>query len=152
MKRIFASKKALATYPFAIVLFFVCSILFFCLICSSKTENIVPGLMGFLFPFSLFCILLLSLNRSACIIWVEDGIVKRKGLIRGFYKECPISSIKKVTLHHIHRQGTFIYLVDDSTEEYKKLSPIRKDSYICFKKTRKNLEFLSEFWQDGIQE
>jgi hypothetical protein len=100
-------------------------------------------------------ILVMCLNRTACIIWLEDGIVKRKGLIRGFYKECCIDSIRKVKIHHSHREvgfGAFIYLADDRSPEFAKFLRMRKDSYISFRKNKKNIEFLRTFWQGQIEE
>ena len=100
-----------------------------------------------IFWFFLFTILtfffIWSLNRFSCKVWIENGIVKSKGLICGFYKECPVSNIKTVIIRYSYKDGYYIYLVDESKYKY---DHIRKASYIAFRRTTKNLEFLNTFW------
>jgi len=81
-------------------------------------------------------------------------MIKRKGLIHGFYKECSVRAIQTVKIKYVHREvgfGTFIYLIDDRTQSYKKFLRIRKDSYICFRKNKKNLAFLNTFWSGKVE-
>ena len=95
----------------------------------------------------LFFILLCVFNRFACVVWIENNTVKRKGLIYGFYKEIPVSSIKGVIIQRAFREGDFIYLIDASSHKFDRT---KNDSYICFCKTKKNLKLLRTFWTETI--
>ena len=66
----------------------------------------------------------------------------------GFYKKCPVDSIRKVVTYYARHEGNFIYLVDDSTYQFDSL---RKDSYIRLKNTKKNLTFVQSFWSGEIE-
>lgn len=89
-----------------------------------------------------------DLNRMGCYIWVEDCVVKRRGLLGGFFKECKIESIQKVVVKDAYRDGTLIYLVDHSKHQFNRR---RRDSYIGFEYTKENVEFLQTFWSGEIQ-
>ena len=95
----------------------------------------------------LFFLFLWFLNRLACVVWIENNTVKRKGLIYGFYKECAVPSIQSVVIRHAFREGDFVYLVDGSIYRFNRT---KKDSYICFCKTKKNLKFLQTFWSGEV--
>jgi hypothetical protein len=114
-------------------------------------EMIDEALLLFSAFFGLGCFLLWYLNRSVCVVWLEDGMIKSKGLIHGFYKECSVRAIQTVKIQYVHREGTFIYLVDDRTQPYEKFLRIRKDSYICFRKNKKNFAFLRTFWSREVE-
>ena len=154
MKKIISSKSALVLCSFSIILFFGLSLIPLGLVVfgTMREKGIGLLLVGVCFAFG--CFFLWYLNRAACVVWVEDGMIKRKGLIRGFYKECSVRAIQAVKIEYIHREvgfGTFIYLIDDRTQPYKKFFRIRKDSYICFRKNNKNLAFLRTFWSGAIE-
>ena len=155
MKKIISSKPSLVSYSFSIPIVLAFSIIGLGLGIFGPSGENVFGFLLFGFFFSLFCFMVWSLNRAACVVWVEEGTVRCKGLIWGFYKECPVSSILKVKvkyrLHEVGFNKSFIYLVNDRTQEYKKFLRIRKDSYICFRKTKKNLDFLRTFWSGTIE-
>ena len=153
-KKIISSKSSLVSCTFTILMFFVLSLIPLGLAISKKPQEIGAGLLLFVPLFGLGCFLLWFLNRAACVVWIEDGMIKRKGLIRGFYKECSVRSIQAVQIKYVHREvgfGTFIYLIDDRTQPYKKFLRIRKDSYICFRKNKKNLAFLRTFWSGEVE-
>ena len=155
MKKIISSKTDLVIHSYAITHFFGFSLIPLGLVVFRKTEAIGTGLLLFGFFLGIVCFLLCSLNRGACIVWVENGMVKRKGLFCGFYKECPVRAIQTVKIKHLPRDigiGPFIFLIDDRTQPYKKFLRTRKDSYICFRKTKKNLEFLQTFWKGKVEE
>jgi hypothetical protein len=114
-------------------------------------EMIDEALLLFSAFFGLGCFLLWFLNRAVCVVWLEDGMIKSKGLIHGFYKECSVRAIQTVKIKYVHREGTFIYLVDDRTQSYEKFFRTRKDSYICFRKNKKNLAFLRTFWSREVE-
>ena len=151
MKKIISSRSALVSCSFAIILFFGLSLIPLGLVVFGESQDIGAGFLPFSAFFGLSSFLLWFLNRAACIIRVEDGMIKRKGLIRGFYKECSVRAIQTVKTKHVYRAGTFIFLVDDHTPSYKKFFPTRKDSYICFRKNKKNLAFLHTFWSGEVE-
>ena len=154
MKKIISSRSALVLCSFSSVLFLGLSLIPLELVVFGTMQEKGIGVLLFGFIFALGCFLLWYLNRAACVVWIEDGMIKRKGLIHGFYKECSIRAIQTVQIKYVHREvgfGTFIYLVDDRTQPYKKFFRIRKDSYICFRKNKKNLEFLRAFWSGTVK-
>ena len=134
--------------PTALFLIFWSLFMAICCLISEFDGETGPQGVGILL-FGVFAILtsffMWALNRLVSIVWIENGIVKSKGLIYGFCKECPITDIKTVEIRHHFREFKFIYLIDDS--KYK-FDTIKKDSYIAFRKTKKTLEFLRTFWSD----
>ena len=156
MKKIISSRSALVLHSYAVIVFFALPFFFLWPVISKTTS---PGekameLLLFGFTFGMFCFLLFSLNRSACVVWFEDGLVKRKGLFRGFYKECPVRAIQTVKIQYVSQQvgfGTFIFLVEDRKPEDRKFLRMRKDSYISFRKNKKNMAFLRTFWSGKIE-
>ena len=154
MEKIISSRSTLVLCSFSTLLFWGLSLIPLGVVVFGDTREIWAGLLLFGVLFGLGCFLLWFLNRAACVVWVEDGMIKRKGLIRGFYKECSVRAIQTVQIKYVHREvgfGTFIYLIDDRTQPYKKFLRIRKDSYICFRKNKKNLAFLRTFWSGEIE-
>ena len=154
MKKIISSRSALVLCSFSTFLFWGLSLIPLGLVVFGEPQEIGMGLLLFGVLFGFGCFLLWFLNRAACVVCIEDGMIKRKGLIRGFYKECSVRAIKTVRTKYVYREvgfGTFIYLIDDRTQPYKKFLRIRKDSYICFRKNKKNLEFLHTFWPGEVE-
>ena len=153
-KRIISSRSSLVSCAFAVLVFFGLSLLPLGLVVFGESKEIGAALLLFGSFFGLGCFLLWFLNRAACVVWIEEGMIKSKGLIHGFYKECSVRSIQVVRIKYVHREvgfGTFIYLIDDRTQAYKKFLRIRKDSYICFRKNKRNLAFLRTFWPGAIE-
>ena len=153
-KRIISSRSSLVSCAFAILVFFGFSLISLGLVVSKKPQEIGAGLLLFGSFFGLGCFLLWFLNRAACVVWIEDGMIKSKGLIHGFYKECSVRAIQTVKIQYVPHEvgfGTFIYLVDDRTQPYEKFFRIRKNSYICFRKNKKNLAFLRTFWSREVE-
>lgn len=154
MKKIISSRSALVLCSYSSILFFAFSLISLGFVMFGQAQEKWIGVLHFGFFLGLACLFVWYLNRAACVIWVEDGIVKCKGLICGFYKECPVRSIQIVKAKYQREVGfgTFVYLVNDRTQEFKKFLRIRKDSYICFRKNKKNLAFLRTFWAGTIEE
>ena len=159
MKKIIVSRSALVVSSFSIVFTFGFSLLGLLLALEAlifgKLGEFAVGLLLFCAFFGWCCLMVWVLNRAACVVWIEDGMVKRRGLIKGFYKECSIRAIQTVKSAYVQREvgfGTFLYLVDDRTRAYKKFLRLRKDSYICFRKNARNLAFLRTFWSGKVEE
>ena len=151
MNKIISSRSALVLCSFSTLLFFGISLIPLGVVVFGNTREIWAGLLLFGVLFGLGCFLLWFLNRAACAVWIEDGMIKRRGLIYGFRKECSVRAIQTVKTEWVYRAGTFIFLVDDHTPSYKKFFPTRKDSYICFRKNKKNLAFLHTFWSGEVE-
>ena len=88
MKKLIASKKWLITY-LIILAFLSCFIaLGIALIIYSAVENsteaLAIGIVTLVYILPVAVIILFYLNRRACLIWVEDGLFKWKGLLFGF--------------------------------------------------------------------
>ena len=150
-KKIISSRSSLVSCIFAVLVFFGFSLISLGLAVSKNPQEIGAGLLLFVPLFGFGCFILWFLNRAVCVVWLEDGMIKSKGLIHGFYKECPVRVIQTVKIKYVHPEGTFIYLVDDRTQPYEKFFRIRKNSYICFRKNKKNLAFLRTFWSGDIE-
>ena len=154
MKKIISSRSALVLCSFFVLLFWGLSLLPLGLVVFGESQEIGAGLLLFSVFFGFGCLFLLFLNRAVCIVWLEDGMIKSKGLIHGFYKECSVRAIQTVKIQYVPHEvgfGTFIFLVDDRTQPYDKFFRIRKNSYICFRKNKKNLAFLRTFWSGKIE-
>ena len=152
--QIISSRSALVLCSFSISMFFGMSLILLRVLIYGGLQDKGEALWCFGASLGLVCILLFSLNRAACVVWVEDGIVKRRGLICGFYKECAVKDIKTVKIEYRSREvgfRTFIYLIDDRKQTYKKFLRARKDSYISFRKNDKNLAFLRTFWSGEVE-
>ena len=153
-KKIISSRSALVLCSFSILMFWGLSLLPLGLVVFGESQEIGAGLLLFSAFFGLGCFLLWFLNRAVCVVWLEDGMIKSKGLIHGFYKECSVRAIQTVKIQYVPREvgfGTFIYLVDDRTQPCERFFRIRKNSYICFRKNKKNLAFLRTFWSGTIE-
>ena len=149
MKRIISSSLlALIILSFWCILFFAFSIIAIGFEIFDLVEEKGMGYLAFCEFLFLSCFFLWFLNRSACVVWIEDDVVKRKGLICGFYKECSVESIQRVKIQHAWREGDFVYLIDSSIHKFHRF---RKDSYICFRKNKRNLAFLRTFWSGAIE-
>ena len=149
-----SSRSSLILCIFSIIMFWGLSLIPLGLLIFGEPQEIVAGLLLFGVVFGFGCFLLWFLNRAACVVWIEDGMIKSKGIIHGFYKECSVRAIQTVKIQYVHRDvgfGTFIYLIDDRTQPYKKFLRVRKDSYICFRKNKRNLAFLRTFWSGAIE-
>ena len=149
MKKIISAKQALIILSFWSILFLCLSMIALGLEVFGFVEEKGAGLFAFGIFLGLTILFLWALNRLACVVWIEDGIVKRKGLFCGFYKECPLESIKTVKIERAWHEGDFIYLVDNHSPHT--FNRIRSDSYICFRKTKTNLDWLQSVWQKSIQ-
>lgn len=149
MRKIISSKPSMAMWVVLILIaLFMMTAGIVCEI-GGLVEEKGAGLFCSLFFGVQLVLWLWALNRYASIISFEDGIVKRKGLIGGFYKECPVDTIQKVVVRFVVRQGHYVYLVDNSNHQF---DHVRTDSYICFLYTEKNLAFLRSFWSGQIEE
>ena len=111
-KKIISSRSSLVSCAFAVLVFFGLSLIPFGLVIFGKPQEIGAGLLLFVPLFDLGCFLLWFLNRAACVVWIEDGMIKRKGLIRGFYKECSVRAIQTVKIRSSRSGVWYLYISD----------------------------------------
>lgn len=149
MKRIISSLSALFVQGAAMLFMFALSMAGLMGEVLGLVKEKGAGWFAFAGFGALFLLLLLVTDRLVYVITYEDGKITRKGIFGGFHKECPVSSIQKVVIRYVWREGEYIYLVDDSSCHF---DSARKDSYICFAKTKKNLAFVRTFWSGEIKE
>ena len=147
MKKIFVSGYLFFLNLYSSAFLFAVAVWMTVMICQGFQMNLFIVL---LFVYVSEVLLLLALNRTGSVVVLEDGIIKRKGLFFGFYKECAVRSIAKVVEKQYHwRYESYLYLIDsESNSEFRR---IRSGSYIGFRKTKRNLAFLRQFWHGKIQ-
>ena len=150
MKKTVSSLFSLIVLPVLVLCFACLSVL--CLIVDIlNIQEKAPYGKGFLWCGIFLAVAYLFfwyLNRMACFVWIEDGLVKRKGLFYGFCKECKIESLQSVTIFRLWREGDFICFIDDSRHRFDRC---RKDSYICVKKTKRNMAAVQSVWNKPIE-
>ncbi len=151
MKKIVASEKYLVVWSVIILFCALMTVICFVfgIVDLVKHDPVDPlAFVGGVIFLAVAVYYVLDLNRMACYIWVEGGAVKRQGLFGGFFKECKSESIQRVVIKDFYRDGTFIYLVDNSKHQFNRR---RNDSYIGFEYTKDNVEFLRTFWSGEIE-
>ncbi len=146
-------KKIISTsYGFIIAVpgFFVHLYLAVDVLAAVIKEKAWVGLLLFFLYFGLAVGFELFFNLTTTVIWIDNGVVKSRGLIHGFYKECVISDIQAVKIVYDHKEPFnrhFITLVDNVERQFNTI----ENSYIRFVKTDANLEFVKTFWSGKIE-
>lgn len=107
------------------------------------------AIISLIFDLSLLLIiavlLVLFVNRGFCWIYIENGMLKRKGLLFGFRKEVKISDIKKVVTYKLN------YYIIEKNEELE--DPLQFQECINFiKHYDDHDEFLNSFWNGAIED
>ena len=153
MKRFITSKYYLILCSLAMLVFFLFACLCFIHDYVSILEETSFGL-GFLWC-GLFLILMIffafGLNRLACVVQFENNMIKRRGLFRGFQGECKIEDVTKIEIRNLYRDGDFIFFIDGRLKYSDRMfDRFRKNSYICIKKSKKNLDFIHCYFEKDI--
>ena len=146
MKEIIASKKWLVTY--LVILLFLCCFsvtgvaLILYAVGSNRTDILAIGIvtLGYMLPVT--GIILFYLNRRACLVWVEGGCLKRKGLFFGYKCTVRQEDIYGVGVTY---DGKTIRIV---------ATPVPRRSHgaeiIEFKNTADNMATVRSFWKGDI--
>lgn len=147
---VIASKESLV---FGILGGVVCAVLLAgCIMLVADWAWNVESVVTFLIVFSIivyFTVLdFLFLNRMACIVYLEDGCIKRKGLFFGFRRECETKNVLQVREMYLYRNGNYLFLVDPQNG---KLDCFSSKAYICFRDTKETRAFLRRFWSGRIR-
>lgn len=90
--------------------------------------------------FTLF--FLWGMNSICCVVWVEDGILHRRGLLFRHRRSCAVNDIQRLESVTTPRGGSWIYIVDSAPGCYENGL---KSSYICLADTPANREFIASF-------
>ncbi len=88
-------------------------------------------------------------NRYGCLVWYEDGAIRRRGLFGGFERTVPVETIRAVETRVFLHTGTFYVLIDDSEKPY---GYIYQNSSICFRRTKRSTAFVRSFWDKDMTE
>ena len=105
-----------------------------------------------LFFTGLSCLFLLwGVNFLGCLIWVEDGILHRRGLLFGLRRSCPVQNILRLRRVSLGRKTpTLIYIIDKNPGTYGENA--FKKSYICLIDTPANRDFIFSFCDKKIRD
>ena len=84
-------------------------------------------------------------NIFGCLVWVEDGILHRKGLLFGLKRSCPVEGIQRIeTVCPSRKSPTTIYIVDKNPGRYGENATPK--SYIGLTDTPANHAFIASFY------
>ena len=83
-----------------------------------------------------------GMNTICCLVWVEDGILYRRGLLWGYRRSCPVSDIQRLESVSKPRGGAWIFIVDERPGVFE---PGMRKSYICLENTEANRRFIATF-------
>ena len=92
---------------------------------------------------------LCGMNTVCCLVWVEDGILHRRGLLWGYRRSCPVSDIQRLESVNKPKGGSWIFIVDSQIGTYE---PGSRKGYICLENTEANRRFIATFCGRMIRE
>lgn len=107
---------------------------------TESTAGTYFGMAAVSGGFSLFFVW--GMNSICCLVWVEDGILYRRGLLFGHRRSCAVNDIHRLESVSTPRGGSWIYIVDSAPGCYENGL---KSSYICLADTPANREFIASF-------
>lgn len=152
MKKFITSKSYLILYFLTLLLFLglACLCIIYDVMCVLENSNFGPGFLwgGIFLLLTVFCTF--CLNRLSCFVWFETNMIKRRGLFCGFKRESKIEEIISIEIRHLYRDGDFIFLIDEKEYSDKMFDRFRKDSFICIRKNKINLDFIRCFFDTDI--
>ena len=148
MKRIIASKKWLITY-LMILSILVCLDIAGIVICiwvgvESNTAFLSIGAVSLVYLLPVTGIILVCLNRRACLYWVEDGCLKRRGLLCG-YADC--IRREEVLSVGVTYDGKRVYILTNRPSKRSHSAPT-----IEFDNSEEGREVLKSFWNGTIND
>lgn len=91
---------------------------------------------------AMWFLVLLCINYGGCLIWVEDGILYRRGFLFGHRRCCAVKDIQRFESVSSPRGGSWIYIVDSAPGCYENAL---KSCYICLEDTAANRAFIASF-------
>ena len=145
MKKLIASKKWLITY-LGILLFLCCFnaigiALIIYSVSSNRTDTLAIGIVTLVYMLPITGIILFYLNRRACLVWVEDGVLKHKGLLFGYRGNITAEKVYGVSISYGNKK---IYInIDGENENHRK-------RVIELKNNDSNMLMVKSFWKGEI--
>ena len=87
----------------------------------------------------------LSLNRGACIVWIDPQrrIIGRRGLFGGYRLQVSVDDVQTVVVRYELKDGKYFYVVD---RQKRSFDCRKKNSYIYLAENEENLRFLRQVW------
>ncbi len=141
MKKIIFSTKWLVTYSIILAILICFDIAGITMIVrainESNTTLLSVGILSLVCMLLATGIILFYLNQRACLIWVEDGCLKRKGLLCGFKAIIKPEEVCGVGITHDNKE---IYVIFHSDRNNRHGATIIK-----FKNNDANMEILKSF-------
>ena len=115
-------------------------------------NNIVAVCIILIMGFTLFLALgIIALNRGGSTITYDRdrNILYRKGYICGYESQVLVDEITEIIIVQLPKEPVSYIFVDLSHTKYDGFS---KKSFFKIEKTRKNREFIEQFWDKPIKE
>ena len=89
---------------------------------------------------------LYGMNRICPVVWVEDGILHRRGLFFGYRRSCPVEGIQRIVSVLPTTGEKALFFEDGQAGVY---IPGNKACYISLKDTPANRRFVADFLPQG---
>ena len=155
VKTVYSNKTLIWILIFGTALFSVATII--CI--AYLIFNVLYEQMNFVLMYSVLIILFLcsivlimfSLNRFGCKVSYDyqRKLIVRKGFICGYKYQIKIEDIKNIIVVTFPQEATYYVFIDSINKKYDGGS---KNSFIRIEKTKKNYEFIKQFWNKPIAE
>ncbi len=119
---------------------------------GNASEDVPPAvaLIMTILCAAMWFLCLLCVNYGGCFIWVEDGILHRRGLLFGLKRSCAVDDILRVRVVPTQpKNPDLIYIIEKNPG--KCWQNISKKSYICLVDTPENRAFIESFCEKKIK-
>ena len=113
---------------------------------NTPAEDVTPAtaLISTILGGAMWFLSLLMVNWGGCLIWVEDGILYRRGLLFGLKRSCAVEDILRVRVVPTPRKNPdLIYIIEKNPGKFHQ--NISKKSYVCLEDTPENRAFIESF-------
>lgn len=145
MKKVISSTKWLITYLIILSVLISLDILGIVLtiysIFNSEISLLAIGLVDLIYMLPVTGIILFYLNRRACLVWVEDGVLKHKGLLFGYRGNITAEKVYGVSISYGNKK---IYIIIDGENEN------HRKRVIELKNNDSNMLMVKSFWKGEI--
>jgi hypothetical protein len=122
------------------------------MIFNMHKNNIVVVCIVLIIGFASFLALgITALNRGGCTITYDasNNTLYRKGYIYGFKSQLAVAEITEIIVVQLPKEPKSYVLVDTTHTMYWGFD---KKSFFKIEKTKKNQEFIEQFWNKPIKE
>ena len=113
---------------------------------NTTDDDMTPttALISTILGSAMWFLSLLMVNWGGCLIWVEDGILYRRGLLFGLKRSCAVGEVLRVRVVPTPRKSPdLIYIIKKDPGKFHQ--NISKKSYICLEDTPGNRAFIESF-------